>query len=236
MKSRRLETKRKEKKSTFSSVNHSRQLCYYLYFQFLSVEPQSVIVITSNKKNLTSKQPLHINFPCDCIISNNNILYEKDNHYQTVFDEKMKMLTVQFDSETHLTVVDSSKENEKLDEIERRKLQHHILLHAIHSNIIPLGMEFLITSQSHSPDKKLSALQLLTIRQVVFGQIFKTSREQFQVHYDLISDVVEKIFDKYLNKADGMTKILVVGDSLDQTESIQKLMSSFRLQGKIFLK
>ena len=126
------------------------------------------------------------------------------------------MRTVKFDDETGLPIIDETKNEKNHREQTRRKLQHHILIHEIHKRTIPQGLKFLL-SQNKPSNENLSAIQIKTYQSIVDDQMMVCDHEQFKQHFDLIVEKILKILNQYLEKVDGKTGILVIGDSLNET-------------------
>ena len=89
MRSRRAEPNkvfRNDSSRKQDSDNSLRNVCYYLYFELLVLEPNVVIVINSNPRSQTKIVTKHRNYPCDCIILNGKPIYEMGMHYEFTDD------------------------------------------------------------------------------------------------------------------------------------------------------
>ena len=209
--------KEKQPKQKESERTKLKGVCYFLYYYFLYYEPTATIVINQNLKKLSKKSNNIPNYACDCILRNEKCIYEMGMEYQAVFDETLKIKTVEYDKSNQLPISFIPKRYKDLMEFNRRIFQQHILFHEINNRLKEFNQELILKPRNQLKSKTIPSLQLETHVTYFEGGMKETPLEVFKKFYQNIVTIMCKLFDRYLKKENNVIEILVLGDSIKNT-------------------
>lgn len=216
--------------------------CYFLYYYFLYYEPKATIVINRNRRKVSTTSQHAPNYACDCIMKDDKCLYEMGVEYKLVFDEKLKINTVAFNSKTGLPMPIKSLEYENKGEYIRRAYQQHILYHEINKNLKQISEELVLKPKSRKWKEistkwksKIQSIEIETHVVIENDVVHETPFDVFSESYKSIVSAIAKLFDIYLNKENQLAEILVLGDSIKNTGLNEKEHYYFQIKRDDFL-
>lgn len=233
------------------SDNNLKNLCYYLYYLYLSIEPTTVIVINSNSRNGSIKQFSQKNYPCQYIFANGKTVFKSGSSYRFVSEDSIGMVTIQFDPKTHLPIEFGMSDN-RMTANESRRNQQHILIQIINNYLRKhYHEEITFNSKRKMRTSTLSCLQMksfpifvnktndtnsfnITHQMNDKKQIQFVSFSECKKEYDCLVDAISIIIDTYLNKKSRNEKMLIIGDSLDSISNIKEFGPYIHLSRKSF--
>ena len=216
----------KQVKRKIISNKNIKSISYNLYYFLMLLEPSTVIILTQNIRNGLYRNLYSCNFPCHIIMVNNKPIYKFKTKYKIIHKKEKDFNTILFDESSGLPVVDEN-ENSSTTIHETNRVIHHILINVINRILVKNGMNEI----EYVPRRKTNEGNLASVKLKAYPTIEKDGtislREinELDQEYSLLKVALMNIFDEYLNKDNGKTKTLILGDSIDEIvkkESIKK--------------
>ena len=209
-----------------------KNTCYYLYWFLLNLNQSTEITLNSNKR-VRSINNRSKHFSCSSIKINNKVIFEAESEYIIQKDPIKHFLTIKFDDDTRIPLMESSAKR-KYSADESCRIQQHILVTSINYLLKPYNVEI----PSFVKRASTNLVSFLTFSHYFdiddYGNLFMI--EFSKLHFNTLCESLKSVFSFFLDKQTGLTKQLVIsGEETKETTGIIQTHERIIISRELFI-